>query len=125
MTGTLDGLRVLVVEDEPLQALNYYDILTDAGAEVLGPYASSSSAIAVAAKLSCDVAVVDYALDDETSVSLQERLETLDIPFIVLTAYPKVLVRRYTLQTVIAKPVSPELLCRMVKVSAKQPARPH
>jgi DNA-binding response OmpR family regulator len=118
MTTDLSGLRVLIVEDEPLEAIDYQDILSDAGAEVIGPFASVGG-IGVDAVESCDVAVIDYALRGGTSLDLQERLESLGKPFIVVTAYPRVLVRRHEGQTVVCKPISPELLCSMVRASAR------
>jgi hypothetical protein len=42
---------------------------------------------------------------------LQTALERRDIPFVLLTGYPRVLVRRHDHQNVLSKPVSPDLLC--------------
>ena len=118
MTTDLSGLRVLIVEDEPLEAIDYQDILRDAGAEVLGPYVSAQS-IAKGAVERCHVAILDYASRDGTSLQIQQQLERLGIPFIVVTAYPRVLVRKHDGQNVVCKPISPELLCAMVRASAR------
>ena len=120
---TLDNLRVLVVEDEPLQAMAHQDILTDAGALVIGPFASQRDAMAALKHEVCDVAVLDFALGSETALDLQRRLDELGVPYIVVTGYPKVLVRNSQHQTIIAKPVAADLLCSLVAAKARhQPA---
>jgi CheY-like chemotaxis protein len=119
----LQGWRVLVVEDEPLEALDYCDRLAEAGAEVVGPFGSVSEALDVVGRETVDVALLDYALADQNSEKLQDALATRQIPFVVLTGYPRVLVRRDQRQKVLSKPVSPELLCMTLKAAAKG-ARP-
>ena len=119
----LQGCRVMVVEDEPLEALDYCDRLTEAGAEIVGPFGSVSEAMDVVGKEAVDVALLDYALADKNSEELQTALETRDIPFVVLTGYPRVLVRRDHQQMVLSKPVSDELLYMTIKAAAKAAAR--
>lgn len=114
----LQGWKVLVVEDEPLEALDYCDRLSEAGAEIVGPFDSASEALEVVAREPVDVALLDYALADKTSEELQTALETRHIPFVVLTGYPRVLVRRDNQQMVLSKPISPHLLCKTIKAAA-------
>lgn len=90
----LKGRRVLVVEDEVLVALDYCQTLADAGAEIVGPFHTVQDALKCMHKSHIDVAVLDYALADRTSDPLQSVLESCAIPFVVVTAYPRVLVRR-------------------------------
>ena len=119
----LQGCKVLVVEDEPLEALDYCDRLTEAGAEIVGPFGSVSEAMDVVGKQAVDVALLDYALADQNSEELQAALETRDIPFVVLTGYPRVLVRRDDQQMVLSKPISDDLLYMTIKAAAKAAAR--
>lgn len=119
----LRGCKVLVVEDEPLEALDYCDRLSEAGAKVVGPVGSVSEALEVVANEAVDVALLDYALADRNSETLQAELETRHIPFVVLTGYPRVLVRRDQRQKVLSKPISPDLLRMTVKAAAKGGAR--
>jgi CheY-like chemotaxis protein len=114
----LQGCKVLVVEDEPLEALDYCDRLSEAGAEVVGPFASVIDALEAVENESLDVALLDYALADQNSQELQMALETRHIPFVVLTGYPRVLVRRSEQQVVLSKPVSANLLRMSVKAAA-------
>ncbi len=110
----LKGRRVLVVEDEVLVALDYCQNLEDAGAEVVGPFHTVHEALNCVRKSRIDVAVLDYALADRTSDLLQCALESREIPFVVVTAYPRVLVRRSDNQQVLSKPISPNELCESV-----------
>jgi CheY-like chemotaxis protein len=119
----LQGCKVMVVEDEPLEALDYCDRLTGAGAEIVGPFGSVSEALSVVDTQPVDVALLDYALADRNSEELQAALETREIPFVVLTGYPRVLVRRDDHQVVLSKPVSDDLLYMTLKAAAKTAAR--
>jgi AmiR/NasT family two-component response regulator len=49
MSGALDGLRVLVVEDEPLVAMDIVAVLRRAGAVVVGPASSATAGGVLAA----------------------------------------------------------------------------
>jgi CheY-like chemotaxis protein len=119
----LHGCKVMVVEDEPLEALDHCDRLAGAGAEIVGPFGSVSEALNVVGKEPIDVALLDYALADKNSEELQTALETRDIPFVVLTGYPRVLVRRDDHQVVLSKPVSDDLLYMTIKAAAKATER--
>ncbi len=119
----LQDCRVLVVEDEPLEALDYCDRLSEAGATVVGPFASVTDALEAVEKEPLDVALLDYALADQNSRELQVALEERDIPFVVLTGYPRVLVRRNEQQLVLSKPVSPDLLRMTLKAAASAAPR--
>jgi DNA-binding NarL/FixJ family response regulator len=117
MDKYLKGTRVLLAEDEFLEALDYKDRLLDAGAEVVGPFSSATTAIASLETSDIDVAVVDFALADQNSARLQEALEHRHIPYVVISGYPSVLVRRYARQRVLAKPIASEVLCRSVRAA--------
>ena len=119
----LQGCNVLVVEDEPLEALDYCDRLIEAGALVVGPFACATDALEAINSEHIDVALLDYALADQNSQELQIALEARDIPFVVLTGYPRVLVRRTEQQLVLSKPVSADLLRMTVKAAAATAAR--
>jgi two-component SAPR family response regulator len=116
-SAELQGCKVMVVEDEPLEALDYCDRLSEAGAEIVGPFGSVSEALDVVGKQSVDVALLDYTLADKNSEELQAVLDVEHIPFVVLTGYPRVLVRRHDHQMVLSKPISNDLLCKMIKAA--------
>jgi hypothetical protein len=66
-----------------------------------------------------DIAIIDFVLVDENSEGLQAALETKGILFLVLTGYPRILVRRNDRQRVLSKPISPENLFSAVKQLAR------
>jgi hypothetical protein len=71
----LDGIRVLVVEDEPLVALEIEITFTDAGAEVIGP------ALDIAKHEALSVASLDIFLGRETTENIADILVGRGIPF--------------------------------------------
>ena len=109
---TLTGKRVLIVEDEFLIAIEHESILVAAGADVVSLQATVKGALAFLEHNTIDAAVVDFCLLDRTSEPLQEALSAKSLPFVVVTAYPRVLVRKDDHQAVLSKPVEPGLLCR-------------
>ena len=115
----LDGYSVLVVEDEPIEALDYCDQLTEAGAKVVGPFHTVAEALPCVDQAQIDVALLDYALLDQNSEGLQEALERREIPFVVLTGYPRVLVRRDEEQSVLSKPIAPGMLSTALRAACK------
>lgn len=117
--GPLAGRRVLVVEDEIMIAVDYCEGLMAAGAEIVGPYPAAAQALKSVDTAKIDVAVLDYALADETSDPLQTALERRGIPFVVISGYPRVLVRRDAHQNVLSKPVSPQALCEAVQTACR------
>jgi CheY-like chemotaxis protein len=60
-------LRVLMVEDEAIVALEIEENLREAGFEVVGPAARASQALELLNKFGCDAAVLDINLGTETS----------------------------------------------------------
>lgn len=81
----LAGLRVLVVEDEVLIAMEVGELLSDRGATVLGPASSAWRALALIRECLPDVAVLDVELPDGTAAPVAEMLRTRGIPFVVVT----------------------------------------
>jgi DNA-binding response OmpR family regulator len=115
----LENVRVLLVEDEPLLAAGVADQLSEAGALVVGPCSTTGRAMAALDEHDIDVAIVDYVLADDNSEGLQDVLERKGIPFVVVTGYPRVLVRRDTRQRVLSKPISPEVLASTLRSLAR------
>lgn len=62
-----EGRRILVLEDEPLIALDLSTSLTDAGWQVLGPAGSVARAQQLVSDTSPDLACLDLNLGRETS----------------------------------------------------------
>ena len=82
-----DAMKVLVVDDEPLLAIDLADCLEDAGFMVVGPAGSVKDALALIAAPGCDAAVIDVNLGRETAEPIAHELTRLGIPFIVVSGY--------------------------------------
>jgi len=83
----LRGKRILVVEDEPLVALDICACLTSAACEVLGPTGAVPEAKALIEQAGFDAALLDLNLEGECSEELAQALTRKNIPFAFLTGY--------------------------------------
>jgi CheY-like chemotaxis protein len=120
----LDGLRLLVVEDEALVAILIEDIVLDLGCVVVGPAASVAQALALLEREAVDGAVLDVNLGaDERSYAIAEALGARGIPFIFVTGYGEEGVDpRFAAVEVIQKPFEPCTLERSVVTHLARPA---
>lgn len=80
-------LRVLIVEDELLLAMDLEDIVTSAGYEVIGTAADMHQALTIAAASRPDIALMDVNLARgtngvETAMKLRERF---DVPSLFIS----------------------------------------
>lgn len=86
-TSDLQGIRVLLVEDQMIVAMQVEDILHAAGCEVVGPVGTLQAAITLAHAEVLDAAVLDINLDGEKVYPAAEELQARGIPFILATGY--------------------------------------
>lgn len=105
---TLDGLNLLVVEDEYVLALDLQHHLELAGANVLGPVGSVDDALSVVERLrEIDAAVLDVSLRGEKAYAVADALSALGVPFVFSTGYDLALVpERFAKVPVCQKPVT-------------------
>ena len=115
-TEPVSGRRILVVEDEPMIAMDFCQTLSDAGYVVIGPANSVARAFALLAQFGCDAAVLDTNLGTETSEPIALELIKLGKPFVATSGYsreqqPKIM------QSVplLGKPVSAAMLIAEVE----------
>ena len=92
-SNALAGKRILIAEDEPIVAMDHAAQFVRAGAKVVATCATARQAVNCLGKKAIDVAVVDFLLADGTSEALQTALKRKHIPFVVVSAYPRALVR--------------------------------
>jgi CheY-like chemotaxis protein len=83
----LEGLRVLVVEDEALLSLALQDMLTDLGCIVAGQAARLEAALALAGTVECDAAILDLNLAGKRVDPVVEVLTRRGIPIVFATGY--------------------------------------
>ena len=87
MQKSLEGRRILVVEDEFLIAMEVEDVLRALGAEVVGPFGRLAPALGAVKKEVLDGAVLDVRLDGETSEQVAAELVSRGVPVLLTTGY--------------------------------------
>jgi PAS domain S-box-containing protein len=80
---------VLVVEDEPIVALEIAQVLDAAGFDVAGPVGSTPAALQLLKHGGCDAAVLDINLGGETSEAVALELLRRGTPFVILSGYSR------------------------------------
>ena len=109
--GALAGRRVLVVEDEPLVALDISFELEDAGAEVVAVARTLSDALDTASRVRCDLALLDGNLNGEPVDRVAALLESRGIPFCFVSGYGREhLPRDFQTVPLVEKPFNPDAL---------------
>ncbi len=81
--------RVLVVEDEPLIALEVAQMLETAGFEVVGPAASVDAALKLIDIAGCDAAILDVNLGQQSAEPIASRLARSKVPFVAMSGYSR------------------------------------
>jgi two-component sensor histidine kinase len=114
--NALAGKRVLVVEDEPLIALEQAASLEDLGMEPVGPAGSIEEALKLVESGSLDAALLDGNLlghpVDEVAAALTRR----GIPFAFITGYGRSsLPQAFQSALMIAKPCTHEVLAKTMQ----------
>ncbi|MDB5617294.1 response regulator [Tardiphaga sp.] len=104
-------VRVLVVEDEAIIAIDIADQLTVAGFQVVGPVPSVAKALRLISEEGCDAAVLDVNLRDETTEAVALVLRSRGTPFLFLSAVPRDrLPSGFHDEVLLPKPVKPAIL---------------
>lgn len=83
----LTSLRILVVEDEPLIALEIEDVLLRLGCEVVGPVAHSAQALELVRTATPDGALLDVTIKDGFVYPVAVELRKRKVPVIFSTGY--------------------------------------
>jgi DNA-binding response OmpR family regulator len=85
--AALKGVRVLLVEDEPLVAMDVEAILTDQGCEIVGVATTVQSAGVLIDQGGFDVVLLDCNLMGQPVGALAQRLRDIAKPFAFATGY--------------------------------------
>jgi CheY-like chemotaxis protein len=109
--------HILVVEDEPFIALMLQALIEDAGGVVVGPVATSSSALALVQSCAIAAAILDVHLSDRDVEPVAEALASRGVPMVFHTSenLPPHLQNRFPDATVCLKPISLEVLLSKVR----------
>jgi DNA-binding NtrC family response regulator len=82
----LAGCSILVVEDEPLIALEMATLFQSAGAQVVSVRTCAEARVAIEQRSVC-AAVLDYRLGDDNVGTLCARLAERQMPFMFYSGY--------------------------------------
>ena len=112
----LAGLRILIVEDEFLLAMELETLLQQRGCMVLGPVSSVGQALTMLDGEQPDIALLDVNLKGERATPVAAALHARGVPFILLTGYSVLQLSEPELRTAprIDKPVNCGALKRAV-----------
>jgi DNA-binding response OmpR family regulator len=80
-------VRILVVEDEFLIAMELAAILEAHGFLVIGPAATVDDALEILRRERPDAVVLDLNLRGKTATPVARQLRELDLPFVIASAY--------------------------------------
>jgi CheY-like chemotaxis protein len=83
----LPGLRVLIVEDEALVALQLEDMLADLGCAIIGPASRVGQALDLLGRQTVDAAVLDLNVGGELVYPVADALAHRGLPYIFATGY--------------------------------------
>jgi CheY-like chemotaxis protein len=111
----LHGLRILIVEDDPIIALDLAEMLQSAGAAVVGPTHTVARALRLIERQAIDAAVLDYRLERDTAILVGERLTRDGVPFLFHTSSRPGPERAFPSVRILDKPTRPERLIAEIK----------
>src|SRR4029079_10780175 len=108
------SVRILVIEDEAVIALDIAKIVRNAGHQVIGIAATEKAAVDLAKKHSPHLVLADIQLkgSDSGIAAVRDIMKTIQVPVIFVTGFPERLLTGSGLEPafVITKPFDPDLL---------------
>ncbi len=109
------GLRVLVLEDEPIVAMMLEDMLIELGCEVVGPASTLLEGMALARAGGFDVAVLDINVNGQRSDPIAQALDAEGKLYTFATGYGSAGLPECSGQRVIQKPYSLDQLATVLE----------
>ena len=107
--------KVLIVEDEPVIALEIESILSGAGFAIAGCVGSVDKALAVLDREDCDAALLDANLRGESIEAVALALTQRKTPFCFVSGYGRVyLPAPFQDAPLLSKPFAPDALVQAV-----------
>ena len=104
-------VRVLIIEDEPMIALDFEDVLIDAGFQIAGVVGKLEKAMALIESGVCDAAIVDANLAGVSASPAAIALAARGLPYIVTSGYsPEQMQGDFPGALYVQKPCRPEIL---------------
>ena len=114
--GPQPKARILIVEDEPMIALDLEDMLADADFEIAGVVSTLEAALRFIENHAFDAAILDANLGGASAAPAAAALAARSLPYVVLSGYSSaqhpVALREAVLLT---KPVDPVLVIQALR----------
>lgn len=79
--------RIVIVEDEPLIAIDIEQAVVAAGCVVAGLAHTLAAAHDLFDKISCDGVILDANLGGESAEPIVDRLQKDNVPFVIVSGY--------------------------------------
>jgi DNA-binding response OmpR family regulator len=116
LSGDLTGARIFIVEDEVIIAMELEALMSDAGADVVGPAYSLPPAMRMANNEQISAAILDFRLGRDPVTAVARVLRERSIPFLFYSGQPPgdPIRDEWPDKEIISKPASPERLMRAV-----------
>ena len=116
-------MKVLIVEDDALVALDLADVLVGLGHEVVGPCMSAEAALANYRSATVDYGLLDFNLGAGTSAVVADALADGGTPYAFVTGYrAEALPARFRSVPMLAKPLSStDLRALLQSVDRREP----
>jgi CheY-like chemotaxis protein len=123
---SLTGARILVVEDEPIVALDLASILEEAGADVIGPALTLEAADKLSETPQIDVAVLDVRLGQKTVDSVADKLYGRGVPIVFHTGHGSSgwLTAQWPDSIVLIKPARTDVLVNAILTAMRKACGP-
>ena len=117
----LEGLCILVVEDDYFIAIELCSALRAAGADVIGPTRDLQTGLAAIRSEHIDCGVLDINLRGQMAFPIATELRARGIPTIFATGYDTSMIPAELVDAVrLEKPVDLNALCRAVESCCRQ-----
>ena len=113
----LSGVRVLLVEDDPLLLMELELTLVDAGAVVVGACRTLQDALSRSTRGDFSVAILDFLLGSETVSPVARGLASRGVPFVFYTGQTRhdAGLAEWQDRSIVEKPAAPGVLVSAVQ----------
>ena len=107
---------ILLVEDDPLLAMDVEAVLQAAGYRIMGSAATTAEAMEILHEETPDLAVLDLNLGAEMSFPVFDYLARIGAPFVVLSGHsPETIPIRHAQHAFLQKPYDPRNLLQTIR----------
>jgi DNA-binding NtrC family response regulator len=116
MNRPLDGMSVLIVDDEIIIGMMLFNEIARAGGTSIGPVTSVANALMEIESRTVDVVILDAKLVDGWGADLAVHLDERRIPYVVVSGYDNAnLPKELRKAPFIGKPISLPLLMEAIE----------